>query len=187
MTTEIAIPGRESVMRRAFLILALVLTMVPAPAFADAITILVGPQTVSFGGDLAEYYDISPGLGGEFLVGLRLPFPIDFRIGRRNATEGNSGSDVTYDWIEVGTRFRLGREGVYTSGDWFVGVGSYDLTIGGLEFETAPGGFIGMGVEQTVSDGFVGRLEVKGVYWQSDTFTTDAPSLNLSLLFGVTF
>ena len=174
-------------MRRAFLILALVLTLAPAPIFADPITILVGPQTVSFGADVGEFYDIDPGLGGEILVGLKLPFPIDFRVGRRNATEGNSGSDVTYDWIEVGTRFRLGREGVYTSGDWFVGVGSYDLTIGGLEFETAPGGFIGMGVEQTVSDMFVGRLEVKGVYWQSDTFTTDGASLNLSLLFGFTF
>ena len=174
-------------MRRIFLILALVLTLVPAPAFADAVTILVGPQTVSFGADLGEYYDIPPGLGVGMLVGLKLPLPLDFRFGRRNATENGTGSDVVYEWMELGTRFRLGREGENIRGGWFVGVGTYDLELRGLEFDTAPGGFIGMGVEQTVSDHFVGRLEVKGVYWKSDTFNTDGASLNMSLLFGYTW
>ena len=68
-------------MRKTFLILALVLILTPAPAFADPITILIGPQTVSFGGDVGEYYDIPPGLGVGLLVGLELPFPLDFRIG----------------------------------------------------------------------------------------------------------
>jgi hypothetical protein len=187
---ENTILGSVSVMRRIVLILALVLALAPAPAFADFITVLVGPQTVGFGSDVGDYYDVPSGIGIGFLVGLELPFPLDLRFGRRTTTEGSNGldgSDVIYEWLEVGTRFRLGTPGETTKGDWFVGLGAYDIELRGLEFDTAPGAFIGMGVEQTVSDSFVGRFEVKGVYWKSETFQTEATTLNVSLLFGFTF
>jgi len=174
-------------MKRIFLILALVLTLVPAPAFADGVTILVGAQTVSFGADLGEYYDIPVGVGYTVLVGLDLGIPIDIRAGRRTATEGDSKADVTYQWIELGPRVFLGSEDAKIRGDLFLGVGSYDLEFDDFEFDTAPGGYIGMGVEEVVSDKFIGRLEIKGVYWKSDTFNTDGASFNTSLLFGFKF
>lgn len=179
--------GRESVMRRIFLILALVLIMVPATALAGGISVLVGAQTVSFGGDLGEYYDIPPGPGIAVLVGLDLGVHVDIRAGRRTTTEGGSGRDVTYEWIEFGPRFVMGKEGATIRPDLFLGVGSYDFKLDDFEFDTAPGGYIGMGIEESVSDKYIGRLEVKAVYWKSDTSNTDGASLNMSLLFGFTF
>jgi len=174
-------------MRRIFLILTLVLTLAPATALAGGTSVLVGAQSVSFGADLGEYYDIPSGAGVTALVGLDVGFPIDIRVGRRTATEGGTGNDITYEWIELGPRFRLCKEGASTCGDWFAGVGFYDFKLGALEFDTALGGYIGMGVEEIVSDKYIGRFEIKGVYWNSDTFTTDGAALNMSLLFGFKF
>jgi hypothetical protein len=69
----------------------------------------------------------------------------------------------------------------------FVGVGSYDFKLDDFEFDTALGGYAGIGIEEAVSEKFLGRVEVKGVFWKSDTFATDGPSLNLALLFGYKF
>ena len=174
-------------MRKAFLVLAVVLTLIPVTAAADGFTVLVGAQTVSFGADLGEYYDIPPGPGIALLVGLDIGFPVDFRAGRRTATEGGTGRDVTYTWLEFGPRFKLCKEGSSICGDWFFGAGSYDLELDSLEFDTAPGAYIGLGIQESVSEKYVGRFEVKGVYWKSDTFNTDAPSVNVSLLVGFEF
>jgi hypothetical protein len=172
-------------MKKVFLILALVLTLVPVTALAGGVTVLVGAQSVSFGADIGEYYDVPPGPGGAVLVGLDLGIPLDFRAGRRTATDGGpSNSEVTYDWLEFGPRFVFGDEDSSVRGDWFLGVGSYDFTWGGIEFDTAPGAYMGIGIEETVSNNFVGRVEIKAVYWQSDTFTTDGASLNMALYFG---
>lgn len=172
-------------MRKTFLILALVLILIPATASAEFLSVLVGAQTVSFGADLGEYYDIPAGAGGALLVGLDLGIPLDFRVGRRTATEGASGSEVTYDWLEAGLRLPMGKEGSTIRPDWFFGVGSYDLQLGSFEFDTAPGGYLGIGIEEVVSDKYIGRFEVKGVYWKSDTFNTDGAALNLALYFGI--
>jgi hypothetical protein len=174
-------------MRRIFLILTLVLTLAPVTVLAGGVSVLVGAQSVSFGADLGEYYDIPPGTGVTALVGLDIGFPIDIRVGRRTTTEGGTGRDVTYEWIELGPRFKLCQEGASICGDWFLGVGSYDLKLDDLEFDTAPGAYLGMGVEEIISDKYIGRFEVKGVYWNSDTFTTDGASLNVALFFGFKF
>jgi hypothetical protein len=161
--------------------------LVPASVNAGGTSVLVGAQTVSFGADLSKYYDISPGPGITLLAAFDVGIPMDFRVGRRTADEGNTGGDVTYQWIELGPRFPLGVEGTSIQPDWFFGIGSYDLEIGDLEFDTAMGGYLGMGVEETLSERYLGRIEAKAVFWKSDTFNTDGPSLNLSLLFGVNF
>jgi hypothetical protein len=164
-----------------------VLALAPATVLAEGVTVMAGMQSVSFGADLGEYYDIPPGAGFTLLVGLDMGIPVDIRVGRRKATEGSSGADTTYQWIELGPRFFLGREDADIRGDFFLGVGSYDLKLDDFEFDTAPGGYVGMGVEEIVSEHFVGRIEVKGVYWKSDTFSTDGASLNVALLFGYKF
>ena len=174
-------------MKKIFLILALVLALAPATVLAGGVSVMAGMQSVSFGADLGEYYDIPPGAGFTLLVGLDMGIPVDIRVGRRTATEGNSGRDMTYQWIELGPRFVLGREDADIRGDLFLGVGSYDLKFDDFEFDTALGSYVGMGVEETVSERFIGRIEIKGVYWQSDTFTTDGASLNMALLFGYKF
>jgi len=174
-------------MRRIFLILTLVLTLVPATVLAGGVSVLVGAESVSFGADLGEYYDIPPGPGVAALVSLDIGFPVDFRAGRRTAKEGNSGSDVTYEWLELGPRFIFGDDDAPSRADWFFGVGSYDFKLGNVEFDTATGGYLGLGFEEVVSNNFVGRIEVKGVYWKSDTFNTDSASLNVALLFGFQF
>ncbi len=174
-------------MRKLFLIVILVLTLAPATVLAGGVSVLVGAQSVSFGADLGEYYDIPPGPGMAVLVGLDLGIQVDIRAGRRTTTEGGSGRDVTYEWIEFGPRFVMGKEGASVRPDLFLGVGSYDFKLDDFEFDTALGGYIGMGIEESVSDRYIGRLEVKGVFWKSDTFQTDGASLNLSLLFGFKF
>ncbi|MCJ7501140.1 hypothetical protein MUP29_12895 [bacterium] len=174
-------------MKKIVLILALVLALAPATVLADGVSVLAGFQSVSFGADLGENYDIPPGAGFTLLVGLNMGIPVDIRVGRRTATEGNSGADMTYQWIELGPRFVLGREDAGIRGDLFLGVGSYDLKLDDLEFDTALGGYVGMGVEETVSEKYIGRIEVKGVAWKSDTYSTDGVSLNMALLFGYKF
>ena len=59
--------------------------------------------------------------------------------------------------------------------------------MGAVDFDTALGGYIGMGIEEFVSDKYLGRIEVKSVFWKSDTFFTDGASLNIALLFGYKF
>jgi hypothetical protein len=174
-------------MKKLFLILALVLALAPATVLADGVSVMVGAQSVSFGGDLGKYYDIPAGAGITLLVGLDMGIPVDIRVGRRATTEGISGADVTYQWIEFGPRFVLGREDAQIRADLFVGVGSYDFKLDDFEFDTALGGYAGLGIEEAVSEKFIGRVEVKGVFWKSDTFFTDSPSFNLALLFGYKF
>jgi hypothetical protein len=176
--------GRALVMKKTFLILALVLILVPATVFAGDVSVLIGPQTVSFGADMGEYYDIPTGTGYTLLVGLDLGMPLDVRVGRRTATDGNGGADITYQWIEFGPRFVIGEKTASIRGDLFLGVGSYDLERDSFEYDTALGGYIGMGVEEQVSGKFMGRIEAKAVYWKSDTYNTDGATLNIALLFG---
>jgi hypothetical protein len=178
---------REFAMRRIFLILALVLTMAPATVHAEGTTVMIGPQSVSFGADLGKYYDIPPGPGISVLVGFDVGIPLDIRAGARNTTEGNSGSKLKYQWIELGPRWTFTQEGASVKGDWFLGVGSYKLDIGSVDFDRAIGQYIGMGVEEAVSDKYVGRVEIKGAVWKSDTRKTDAAVLNIALTFGVNF
>ena len=178
---------RELVMKKTFLILVLAFALVPSAVFAGDVAVLVGGQSVSFGADLGKYYDIDPGIGISLMVALDLGMPVDVRVGRRTATDGASGGDVIYQWIEFGPRFTLGVEGTSIQPDWFVGVGAYDLEINSVEFDTAIGGYLGMGVEETISEKYVGRVEDKSVLWKSDTHQTDGASLNISLLFGVKF
>ena len=174
-------------MKKIVLILALVLAMAPATVLADGVSVLAGFQSISFGADLETYHDIPPGGGFTLLVGLDMGIPVDIRVGKKSASGGNSNTDMTYQWIELGPRFFLGREDADIRGDFFLGVGSYDLKLDDLEFDTAFGGYVGMGVEEAVSEKFIGRIEVKGVFWKSDTGNTDAPSLNMALLFGYKF
>jgi len=185
-----AILGREFVMRRIFLILILVLTLAPATAMADGLSVMVGAESVSFGADLGEYYDLPTGLGVVAIVSipkLLLGTPLDISIGQRIVDEENSGLEATYQWIEAGPRFIFGNDGDKIRPDIFLGVGTYDLEIGDFEFDTATGGYIGFGWEDKATEHLSGRLQVKGVYWKSDTFETDGTSLNISLLFGYTF
>jgi len=174
-------------MKRALLALAFVLMLVPAAVHAQEVSILIGAQTVSFGGDVGKYWDVPPGPGPALLVGIDLGVPIDIRFGRRMATEGKSGGDLTYQWIEAGPRFSLGLENSDIQPDWFFGVGSYDLEIDGEKFDTAIGGYAGLGIQEVISQKYLGRIEVKTALWQSGTGKTDGATLNLSLLFGTWF
>ena len=174
-------------MRRAILVLVLVMALAPATALAGGLSVLAGFQSVSFGADLGEYYDLPAGLAPAIIVGLDLGFPIDINLGQRKTDEGNSGQEAIYTWMEIGPRFLMGREGASIRPDFFVGVGSYDLEIGSLTFDTAMGGYAGFGVEEFASEKWSGRFQVKGVYWKSDTYNTDAAVLNVALLFGYHF
>jgi hypothetical protein len=187
LVNEKIVLGRMFVMNKLFLILVLVLALVPATVVADGVTVMFGAQSVSFGADLGNYYDIPPGAGITLLVGMHVGIPVDLRVGRRTATDGNSGGDATYQWLEFGPRFALGKKDADIRGDLFLGVGTYDLEVGALEFDRAIGSYVGMGVEEAVSEKFIGRVEVKGVYFKSDTLNTDGASLNISLLFGYKF
>ncbi len=185
-----AILGREFVMRRIFLILTLVLSLAPATALADGLSVMVGAESVSFGADLGEYYDIPIGPGVVAIVSIPYLFfgaPLDITVGQMIADEGNSGLEATYQWIEAGPRFIYGNEDDTIRPDIFAGVGSYDLEIGDFAFDTATGGYLGFGFTDKPSKHFTGRLQFKGVYWKSDTGLTDAASLNISLLFGYSY
>jgi hypothetical protein len=174
-------------MKRIFLILALVLALVPATVHAEGTTVMIGAQSVSFGADVGEHFDVPPGPGIALLVGLDVGFPLDLRAGVRNATEENVGGDVKYQWIEVGPRFVLGVEGATIRPDWFFGIGSYDLEMNNVEYDTAIGGYAGLGIEEYISDKYLGRVEVKSSIWKSDTNSLNAATINISLYFGVSF
>jgi len=174
-------------MKRLLIILALVLVLVPGSALAKGVTLLAGLQSVSFGGDIGEYYDVPPGPGLGILAHLDLGFPLDVRFGQRKTDERHTGRNVKYQWIEVGPRFRFGQEDASIRPDFFVGAGTYDLDIGSISFDKATGAYAGFGIEQATSSKFTGRLEVKSAYWRSDTYNTDGATLNISLLFGYQF
>ena len=174
-------------MRKTGIVLALILILVPVAAHASGPSVLFGVQSVSFGGDLREYYDIPPGLGVGVIVGFDSAIPIDLRIGTHSGTEGFSNDDFNYQWIELGSRVILGVKGTSIVPDWFFGLGYYDLEIGGLDFDPALGGYMGIGLEEIMGGKYVGRVEAKGVFWKSDTNQTDAPSLNVSFLLGYKF
>lgn len=174
-------------MKRLLIILALVLILVPGSALAEGVTLLAGLQSVSFGGDIGQYYDVPPGPGLGVLASLNVGFPVDVRFGQRKTDENKTGRNVKYQWIEVGPRFRFGQEDASIRPDFFLGAGSYDLEIGNISFDKATGVYGGFGVEQVTPSKFTGRFEVKTVYWNSKTYNTDGASLNLSLLFGYQF
>ena len=177
----------ENVMKKTGFFLALILILIPVAAHASGPSVLFGVQSVSFGGDLGEYYDIPPGLGMGLIVGFDTAIPVDLRIGTLSETEENSNDDVTYQWIELGSKLILGVRGKSIQPDWFFGVGSYTLEIGSEDFDPALGGYMGVGIQETIGGKYMGRVEVKGVFWKSDTGQTDAPSLNVSFLFGYQF
>ena len=177
----------ENVMKKALFFLALILILVPAAVHASGPTVLLGVQSVSFGGDLGEYYDIPPGLGVGLIVGFDAAIPIDLRIGQFTGTEEFSDDDLTYRWLEVGSKIILGAPGKSIQPDWFFGIGSYNLEIGSKDFDPALGGYMGIGIEETMGEKYVGRVEAKGVFWKSDTDQTDGPSLNVSFLLGYKF
>jgi len=174
-------------MKKIFFFLALILALVPVTIHAEGFSVLIGAQTVSFGADLGKYYDIPPGPGPALLIGFDVGVPIDLRFGRRVATEENTGEDVTYQWIEAGPHFALGQKGADLQPDVFFGVGSYDLEIGSLQFDKALGGYAGLGIQELISEKYLGRIEVKSAVWKSDTAKTDGVSLNLALFFGARF
>lgn len=174
-------------MRKISLTLVLLLFLVPAVGHAEGNTLMLGVQSVSFGADLGNYYDISPGVGVTLLYAFDAGIPFDLRYGVRKTTEGISNDDLKYQWIEFGPRFGMGVRGTSLQPDWFLGIGSYDLEIGDKKFDAALGAYIGLGIEETMSEKFVGRIEIKSVYWRSDTGNTDGASLNLSLLYGFRF
>jgi hypothetical protein len=174
-------------MKKTGYLLALILILVPVTAYASGPSVLLGVQSVSFGGDLGEYYDIPPGLGVGVIVGFDTSIPIDIRIGQLTGKEEFSNDDLTYQWIELGSRVVLGVEGNTIQPDWFFGLGSYSLEIGDLDFDPAIGGYMGIGIEETIGGKYVGRVEAKGVFWKSDTRQTDGPSLNVSFLLGYQF
>jgi hypothetical protein len=175
-------------MRRTVLLLALVLILVSGTAYAGP-SIAVGVQTVSFGADLGEYYDIptGPGININLMFPEVLGFALDFNAGQRKVDEGNSGQELIYTWLEAGPRILFGKDGSKVRPDLFFGVGSYDLEIGSNEFDTATGGYIGFGFQEYATNDWFGRLQLKGAYWKSDTANTDAAILNISLLFGYEF
>ncbi|UCG37944.1 MAG: hypothetical protein JSV00_07005 [bacterium] len=162
-----------------------------AQALAEGLSVMAGFQTVSFGADLerGKYYDLPAGPGLVVNIGLPtfLGFPLDVSLGQREMNEGNTGADTTYRWLEAGPRFLFGSKSSRVRPDFFFGVGTYDLEIGSLEFDTGAGGYAGFGFEDYTSDNFSGRFQAKGVYWKSDTFNTDAASLNFALTFGYHF
>jgi hypothetical protein len=176
----------ENIMKKTGFFLALILILVPVAAHASGPSVLAGVQSVSFGGDLGEYYNIPPGLGMGIIVGFDTVIPVDLRIGMLSGTEENSNDDLTYQWIELGSRVYLGVRGTSIQPDWFIGVGSYSLEIGSKDFDMALGAYTGVGIEEAMEK-WIGRVEVKGVFWKSDTGNTDAPSLNVSFLLGYQF
>ncbi|MDF1537223.1 MAG: outer membrane beta-barrel protein [bacterium] len=174
-------------MRRFMVLLAIVLVLVSVTAHAGP-SISAGVQTVSFGGDLGKWYDIPSGPG----ININLMFPeilgvaLDFNAGQRKVDDDN-GNEVIYTWLEGGPRILFGKDGSKIRPDLFFGVGSYDLEIGPLEWDTATGGYIGFGFQEYATDDWFGRLQIKSAYWKSDTSNTDGATLNIALMMGYEF
>jgi len=175
---------------RAFQVLIiLLLVMAPVGACAEGLSLYLGLQTVSFGSDLEEYYDIPAGAGPALTIGIPsiLGVPFDINLGKRDTSDEGTDEDVKYQWVEFGPRFPFGREGARVRPEFFAGGGVYDLKIGDVELDSGTGFFAGLGIEDFVSDKISGRFRIKAVYWESDTYKTDAPSLNFSLMYGYHF
>jgi hypothetical protein len=174
-------------MRRTLILLAFALILVSGTAYAGP-SVAVGWQTVSFGGDLGTYYDIpvGPGINVNLMFSEFLGFALEFNAGQRKVDD-DLNREVIYTWLEAGPRILFGEDSSSIRPDFFFGVGSYDLEIGNLEFDTAPGGYIGFGIQEYVDDSWFGRLQVKGVYWKSDTANTDGAALNFVLAIGYEF
>lgn len=176
-------------MRKIAILVSLVLSLFAVQVHAEGLSLLAGFQTVSFGGDLSKYYDIPSGPG--IVLNLGLPsvvgMPIDITVGQRSADERGSGRDVKYSWVEAGPRFLLGREGGRIRPEIVAGGGFYNLEIGDQDFDGAAGLYAGFGFEDFATEKISGRFLIKGVYWKSDTYSTDAPSLNFVLMYGIRF
>ena len=174
-------------MRRTLILLALALILVSGTAYAGP-SLAVGVQTVSFGGDLGKYYEIpaGPGININVMFPEFLGFALDFNAGQRKV-DNDAGNEVIYTWLEAGPRILFGKDSSSIRPDFFFGVGSYDFEVGGFEFDTAPGGYIGFGFQEYATDDWFGRLQIKSVYWKSDTFNTDGASLNVGLSIGYDF
>jgi len=170
-------------------LMILLLVMAPVGAGAEGLSLYLGLQTVSFGSDLGEYYDIPAGAGPTLTVGIPsiLGVPFDINLGMRDTTDEKTNEDVKYHWAEVGPRFPFGAEGARIRPEFFVGGGIYDLKIGDVELDTGMGFFAGFGIEDFVSEKISGRFQIKAVYWESDTYNTNAPSVNFSLMYGYHF
>ncbi len=174
-------------MRRTLILLALALVLASGTAYAGP-SLAVGVQTVSFGGDLGKYYEIptGPGINVNLMFPEFLGFALDFNAGQRKVDD-DLNREVIYTWLEAGPRILFGKDSSSIRPDFFFGVGSYDLEIGGVEWDTAPGGYIGFGVQEYASDDWFGRLQVKSVYWKSDTSFTDGATLNFVMSIGYDF
>jgi hypothetical protein len=174
-------------MRKTLILLALALVLASGTAYAGP-SLAVGVQTVSFGGDLGTYYEIptGPGININLMFPEFLGFALDFNAGQRK-TDDDLNREVIYTWLEAGPRILFGKDSSSIRPDFFFGVGSYDLEIGGNEWDTAPGGYIGFGFQEYASNDWFGRLQVKSVYWKSDTFNTDGAALNFVLAIGYDF
>ncbi len=175
---------------RTTVFLVIFLLVFPAvQAHGEGVSVHAGFQTVSFGADLGDYYDLPSGPGLALTVGIPslLGTPFDISLGLRSMTEGNSGEDADYRWVEFGPRFPFGKEDSRVRPEWFAGAGIYDLKIGDLEFDTSTGLYVGMGVEDLATERISGRFQIKGGYWQSDTGKTDAAFLCFSLMYGYRF
>lgn len=168
---------------------SVILSFTAVQAHAEGISLLAGFQTISFGGDLGKYYELPSGLGPVLNIGLPavLGVPVDITIGQRSMEEGNSGEDAKYRWVEAGPRFILGKEGSRIRPEVVAGGGLYNFEIGDKEFDGATGFYAGFGFEDFATEKISGRFLVKSVYWKSDTYNTDAPSLNFILMYGVKF
>ncbi len=170
-------------------VIILLLVLAPSGVCAEGLNLYLGLQTVSFGSDLGDYYDIPAGAGPAITVGIPsiLGVPFDINLGRRDTSDERTGEDVKYQWLEFGPRFPFGSEGARLQPELFAGGGIYDLKIGDVDLDTGLGFFAGLGIEDFVSDKISGRFSVKAVYWESSTYNTDAPSLNFSLMYGYHF
>ncbi|MBN2720210.1 MAG: outer membrane beta-barrel protein [Proteobacteria bacterium] len=171
------------------LLMVLLLILVPTGAAGEGWSLYLGLQTVSFGSDLGDYYDIPAGAGPALTIGIPplMGLLFDFNFGMRNTSDETTREDVEYRWMEFGPRFPFGRDGARIQPEFFAGAGIYDLKIGDVDLDTGGGVFAGFGVEDFISDKVSGRFRVKAVYWESETYNTNAPSLNFSLMYGYHF
>jgi hypothetical protein len=179
----------ESVMRKIAILALIVLSFTAAQVQAEGVSILAGFQTVSFGGDLGEYYDLPSGPGPvlNLSVMTTLGVPVDFTIGQRKGKEEYSGDEATYRWAELGPRFILGREDLRVRPEFGAGAGYYNLDIGSEEFDGAFGYYFSFGFEDQATEHLTGRFQIKSAYWKTDTGSLDAPTLNFVLMYGYRF
>jgi hypothetical protein len=177
-------------MRAIAFLAAFILVFPVFQAHGEGVSVHAGLQTVSFGADVGDYYNLPSGPGLALLVGFPSSLtgvPIDINLGLRKVQESNSGDDAEYRWLEVGPRFPFGRESSRVRLEWFAGAGLYDLKIGDLTFDTATGLYGGLGIEDFATERITGRFQIKGSYWQTDTGSIDAACLSISMMYGYRF